>query len=129
MERRARKGRTGYTICRAWIIKPDLPGNSRQRAFGKTCQHRKACEKAPRADERETNWCPPSTTIAQSASANICGRRARQKLSAAKLKLCRNAAIAAAHAHHFWTRNLLRVGFESHEARAIRRTRSMTEAA
>ena len=39
------------TDRRAWIIKPDLSGNSRQRAFGKTSVHR--------------------------ASANIRGRRAR----------------------------------------------------
>ena len=43
------------------MIKPDLSGNSRQRAFWKTSVHR--------------------------TSANICGKRARQKLSAAKLNL------------------------------------------
>ena len=62
------------------IIEPDLSGKSRQRAFGKASVHR--------------------------APANICGKQARQKLSAAKLKLRANAAIAVAHAHH-WTRNLL----------------------
>ena len=53
---------------------------------------------------------PPGVTTAQIASANIFGKRRRQKLSAAKLKLHADVAIAvvaAAHAHHFWARNLL----------------------